>query len=235
MDRPALPKRFYARAEARSVDGGFRVELDGRPVRTPGRQVVEVPSQPLAVRMAEEWSGQGEVIDPGTMPMVRLVNSALDGVAGAMEATAGEIVRYAGSDLLCYRADSPVRLASLQHELWNPVLDWLRARFGARFNVAEGVMFVAQPGESLSAIASAMPADPLRLAALNLLTTLSGSAFLALAVWHGELEAEDAWRRAHLDEDVQAEVWGRDALAEQRRATRWRDFEAAAILLTTLK
>ncbi|MBS7538492.1 ATP12 family chaperone protein [Ancylobacter lacus] len=233
-DRPPLPRRFYTGASAGGVEGAWRVELDGRPVRTPGRHLVEVPARALADHMALEWAGQGERIDPVTMPVVRLVNSALDGVSRHLSETAGEIVRYSGSDLLCYRSDGPARLVALQAELWDPVLDWVHGRFGARFILAEGVMHVAQPQRSLDAIAAALPDEPLRLAALNLLTTLSGSALLALAVWRGFLPAEAAWRAAHIDEEVQEELWGQDAEALARRAARWRDFEAAARVLALL-
>lgn len=230
-----LPKRFYANADAAPAgDGLFRIELDGRPVRTPGRNLVAVASPVLAEALAQEWRAQAEVIDPVTMPMTRLVNSALDGVAGAMEEVGAEIVRYAGSDLLCYRVEAPEPLVALHAELWDPLLDWARARFGATFMLSEGVVHVAQPPRTLDLIASALPDDPLRLAALNLLTTLSGSAILALAVAHGRLSAEEAWRAAHADEEVQERLWGTDSEALERRTRRYRDFEAAARFFTLL-
>lgn len=228
-ERKPLPKRFYREAGAAEAEGGlFRVELDGRPVRTPGRNLVAVASEPLARALAEEWQAQGEFIDPMTMPMTRLVNSALDGVAANMAEVGDEIVRYAGSDLLCYRTDTPAQLVALHAELWDPVLAWARARFGAIFMLSEGVVHVAQPPRTLELIAGALPDDPLRLAALNLMTTLSGSALLALAVAHGHLDAAQAWRAAHADEEVQEQLWGTDAEALERRARRLRDFEAAA-------
>ncbi|WP_371346730.1 ATP12 family chaperone protein [Ancylobacter sp. IITR112] len=233
-ERKPLPKRFYTRAEAAPVDGLFRVELDGRPVRTPGRHLVAVPSEALAQALAQEWQAQGEFIDPMTMPMTRLVNSALDGVAPNMAEVGDEIVRYAGSDLLCYRTDNPAQLVALHAQLWDPVLGWARERFGASFMLSEGVVHVAQPPRTLELIAAALPDDPLRMAALNLMTTLSGSALLALAVAHGHLDMVQAWRAAHADEEVQEQLWGTDAEALARRATRFRDFEAAARLYALL-
>lgn len=228
-ERKPLPKRFYKEAGAAATEGGlFRVELDGRPVRTPGRHLVAVPSRALAQALAQEWQAQGEFIDPMTMPMTRLVNSALDGVAPNMAEVGDEIVRYAGSDLLCYRTDNPAQLVALHTELWDPVLAWARERFGAIFMLSEGVVHVAQPPRTLELIAGALPDDPLRLAALNLMTTLSGSALLALAVAHGHLDVDMAWRAAHADEEVQEQLWGTDAEALDRRARRRRDFEAAA-------
>ncbi|MDF2619511.1 MAG: ATPase [Xanthobacteraceae bacterium] len=236
MGERKLPKRFYKEAAAVPAgEGLFRIELDGRPVRTPGRNLVAVPSETLAQALAAEWQAQGELIDPVSMPMTRLVNSALDGVASAMEEVAGEIARYAGSDLLCYRADSPEKLVALQGALWDPLLDWARGEFGAVFVLSEGVRFVDQPERTLAAIAGALPDEPLRLAALNLMTTLGGSAVIALAVARGRLTAEEAWRAAHADEEVQEELWGSDAEALARRATRFRDFEAAARLVTLLE
>ena len=227
-------KRFYKEVSAVPGPDGFQVQLDGRPVRTPGRRPLSVPGAALAQEIAAEWAGQGETIDPVSMPVTRLVNSAYDGVAAAMEAVGAEIVRYAGSDLVCYRTDGPVKLVALQAELWDPVLDWAKARFEARFLLAEGVMHVAQPPASLDAVAAQLPGDPLRLAALSLMTTLSGSALIALAVLHGRLSAEEGWRAAHIDEEVQEEFWGVDHEAELRRQARWRDFRAAARLVELL-
>ncbi|SCW37284.1 ATP12 family chaperone protein [Ancylobacter rudongensis] len=228
-ERPPLPKRFYKQARAAATENGlFRIELDGRPVRTPGRNLVAVAGERLAQALAQEWDAQGEFIDPVTMPITRLANSAIDGVASAMTEVGEEIVRYAGSDLLCYRVDTPAQLVALHAELWDPLLAWARERFGATFMLSEGVVHVAQPPRTLEALSAALPGDPLRLAALNLMTTLSGSAILALAVAHGRLSPEEAWRAAHADEEVQEKLWGSDAEALARRATRFRDFEAAA-------
>lgn len=232
----ARPKRFYTRVDMiEADDGSFRIELDGRPVRTPGRAPLAVPSAVLAERLVAEWAAQGEQIDPVTMPVTRLVNSAIDGVAPRRTEVAGEIVRYAGSDLLCYRADAPERLVVLQRELWDPLLDWARAEIGAAFFLSEGIRFVEQPPRTLEVIAAALPDEPLRLAALNLLTVLSGSALIALAVWKGRLTAEEGWRAAHIDEEVQEQLWGVDAEAAERRDSRFRDFAAAAFSLAALR
>ncbi|WAC25948.1 ATP12 family chaperone protein [Ancylobacter sp. SL191] len=229
-------KRFYTAASAApTAEGGFRIELDGRPVRTPGRRIVQVPVCELAEVMAAEWAGQGEFIDPMTMPVTRLVNSALDGVEANRDAVAAEIVRYAGSDLLCYRTDGPAALVALQSQIWDPLLDWAREEIGATFFLSEGVVYVEQPPRSLEAIAAHLPDDALRLAALNLLTTLSGSALVALALWGGRLTADGAWRAAHIDEEVQEQAWGSDAEATARRAARFRDFAAAALCLELIE
>ena len=227
---PAM-KRFYKEARAAAGPDGFEVQLDGRPVRTPGRQPLRVSGEALAHAIAAEWEGQGETIDPVSMPVTRLVNSALDGVASAMDEVGGEIVRYAGSDLICYRVEGPARLVELQGQLWDPVLDWARERLGARFLLAEGVIHVAQPQASLDAVATQLPGDPLRLAALNLMTTLSGSALLSLAVLHRRLTAAEAWHAAHIDEEVQEAAWGTDREAELRREARWRDYRSAVRVL----
>lgn len=233
--KPVMPKRFYKQAAAAPADAGlFRIELDGRPVRTPGRAHLAVPSLPLAEAVAAEWAAQGETIEPMTMPLTRLVNSAIDGVEANANEVAAEIVRYAGTDLLCYRADGPEKLVTLQRELWDPVLAWAREEFGARFVLSEGVRHVEQPKETLERIALKLPTDSLHLAALNLMTTLSGSAVIALAVWCKHLSALDAWRVAHIDEETQEELWGTDHEAQLRRESRWRDFTAAAQCLTLL-
>ena len=233
----ALPKRFYKQATAEPRDGAFALLLDGRPARTPARAALSLPTRAAAEAIAAEWAAQGEFIDPASMPMTRLVNSAIDGVSRAMAETAAEVVKFAGSDLVCYRAGEPDKLAIAQAQAWNPALDFARDKLGARLVLAEGVMFVAQPEEALAAVARAVEAiadagmaGPLRLAALNVMTSLTGSAVLALAVAQGAMSAEEAWRAAHVDEDFQIQAWGADAEAAERRERRWLDMQAAARL-----
>ncbi len=225
----AFPRRFWKAVEARPSEDGFEVLLDGRPLRTPAKTKVVLPSLTAAELLAAEWRAVADVVDPHSMPVTRIVNSALDGVAREMEAVAADLVKYAGSDLLCYRAADPERLVARQAEAWDPLLDWMHERFGARFTLAEGVMFHAQPERAIAAVREEVGriAEPIRLAALHVMTTLTGSVVLALAVAHGRLAPAEAWAAAHLDEDFQMEVWGEDEEALQRRAVRRRDFEAA--------
>jgi chaperone required for assembly of F1-ATPase len=233
--RPDLPKRFYKSAEAAKQDGGFSVLLDGRAVRTPAKSHVLVPDEKLARALAEEWNRQEEFIDPDKMPLTRLVNSAIDGVAKEHEAVRAEIVKYAGSDLLCYRAEGPDRLVERQREKWDPVLDWMDQRFGARFKLAAGIVYVDQPAEALAAVAQALDGvDIFRLAAASVVTTLTGSALLALALLDKRLSADEAWAAAHVDEDWNAELWGADDEAAARRAHRLAEMKAAARVIELL-
>lgn len=230
--KPQLPKRFYQDVSVSGRDGGFTVLLDGRPVRTPARKPLLVPSEPIANALADEWRAQQTTIDPARMPLTRIVNSALDGVAGREADVAAEIVKYAGNDLLFYRADGPAALAARQAKHWDPVLAWAEARFGGRFVRASGLMPVTQPAALLAAIAGHVAGyDTLRLAALHVATTLTGSALLALAHAEGQLTALEAWTAAHVDEDHQIEMWGEDDEAAGRRAGRWLDMQAASRLL----
>jgi chaperone required for assembly of F1-ATPase len=239
IKRP-LPKRFYAEAAVQPLDEGFGVTLDGKPILTPARARLVVPTRALAEALAAEWRGQGQEIDPTTMPMTRLVNSALDGVAREMTATTAEIVRFAGSDLLCYRAGEPETLVTAQNAVWNPILDCFRRNHGVRFICAEGVIFVAQPEESIAAISRIVAqwgegaAGPLRLAALHVKTTLTGSVLIALALAEGALNVDSAWAAAHVDEDHQMRLWGADEEALARRAARMKDFRAAYEVLAAL-
>jgi chaperone required for assembly of F1-ATPase len=229
---PRRPKRFYRLAQAIQGPEGFGLMLDGRPARTPARRLLAVPSRPVAEAMAAEWNAQRDDIDPARMPVTRLVNSALDGVATMPDAVAEDAARYARCDLICYRADAPRRLVDWQKARWDPVLDWARSTWGARFITSEGVVYARQPAASLEAIrrAVARTESPLALAGLHAMTTLTGSVLLALAVTHGHLSASDAWSAAHVDEDFQAEVWGADAEAQERRAGRWAEMEAASLV-----
>ncbi len=231
--RQPLPKRFYGHASVAPVEGGYTVHLDGRPIRTPGRAVVTLASEPAARLVADEFECQKDEIDPVTMPVTRLVNTTIDGVANQPDAVLEDILRYASSDLLCYRAAGPDRLVALQSEAWDPILDWARNTLGARLFLAEGVIQVEQPRESIAALGVhlRLATEPFRLASLHVMTTLTGSALLALAVDAGELDVETAWRAAHVDEDWTIAQWGEDAEAAAARQNRYRDMVAAYTLL----
>lgn len=232
--RGPLRRRFYQHADLREDKDGFTVVLDGRAVRTPARRTLALPTRALAEAVAAEWEAQREIIDPRTMPLTRLANSIIDGVVDAPGAAADEIAKYLGSDMLFYRADGPDRLVARQAQAWDPVLAWAREAFGARFMLAEGVMFVCQPEEALAAVRQAIPGDPWRLGALVSITTLTGSALLALAVLQGRLDVDQAWAAANVDEDWNWELWGRDGLALQRRAFRFSEMQAAVTMLQRL-
>ncbi|MBB2683047.1 ATP12 family chaperone protein [Rhizobium sophoriradicis] len=229
MKKP-LPKRFYAEVAVAQHEGGFAITLDGKMVRTPARQVLAVPTEALAQLVAAEWQAQGQEIDPVTMPVTRLVNTALDGVATNAQAIFEDILRFSSSDLLCYRADGPELLVERQRERWDPVIDWAANDLGARFILIEGVMHHEQPREATAAFAITLARhqSPMALAALHTITTLTGSAILALAFAERRLTVEEVWSLAHLDEDWTIEHWGRDEDAEERRAKRFVEFKAAA-------
>jgi chaperone required for assembly of F1-ATPase len=236
-----LPKRFYKEATVGAEANGFSILLDGRPVNTPAKRRLVVPSRPLAEAMAAEWAAQGETIDPASMPLTRLVNTALDGVAQQMADVEAELVRYAGSDMLCYRAGEPESLVAAQSAAWDPLLAFARDKLGARLALAEGVMFTAQPEESVAALGRAVRAfvgegqgAPLRLAALHVMTTLTGSLILALAKALNEIDLATAWGAAHIDEDFQMRAWGADPEALARREARFAEMTAAAFLADTL-
>jgi chaperone required for assembly of F1-ATPase len=232
--RPALPRRFYTRASAEPGADGHTLCLDGRTARTPGRRPVTVASAALASALAEEWNGIVSDIDPARMPLTRLINAALDGVATAMEPVREEILAFAGSDLICYRAEAPERLATRQDEAWSPYVAFARDHLGARLSLAAGVIHVAQPQPAIAAVRVALDQmqDPVALAALSSVTSLTGSAIMALALKAGFRPPEQVWRDAHVDDDYQFEVWGRDEEAEHRLALRRRDFDAAALILS---
>lgn len=230
--RPTLPKRFYEKAEAAEIEGGWGVMLDGRPVRTPAKVILSVPRRELAEALAQEWQDQVEVIDPNRMPLTRLVNSALDSVSRELGPVRAEIVKYAGSDLICYRAEGPDRLVAQQAAAWNPVLDWAHDHLGVRFVLAEGVMFVSQPPEALDAVEREVESlDVLRLSALSTAMTLTGSTLISLALLRGRLSLQESWEAAHVDEDWNIELWGADDEAMERRAARFEEMQAAAQLM----
>jgi chaperone required for assembly of F1-ATPase len=224
-----LAKRFYQKVTIDGERGRAALLLDGKPVRTPGKASLTLPTRALAEAVAEEWRAQGERIDPLTMPFTRLANSAIDGVVGREQAVIDDIMAYAGSDLLCYRAQGPAGLVKAQASHWDPVLAWANTTLGAPLILAEGVVHVVQPDASLARLKQIFAGwDAFSLAALHVMTALTGSALLALAVAEGRLTPEQAWAAAHVDEDWQFSQWGEDAEAAERRTNRWRDFAAAA-------
>ena len=228
--KPALPRRFYKQAGFSEDPDGFRLTLDGRPANTPARNPLRLPNRALAEKVAAEWAAQETQIDPARMPLTRLANTAIDGVAPRLDAVAADLCAYAGTDLVAYRAGDPERLVAAQAAAWDPILAWARETFGARVILSEGVMHVTQPPDTVRALSDAVSqiTDPFRLAGLHTLTTLTGSLLIALAVLEGRLTPAEAWAAAHVDETYQAEVWGRDAEAEARLDARRTEFEAAA-------
>jgi len=227
----ALRKRFYADA---AVGADNAILLDGRPVRTPARRPLIAPNEAIARIIAEEWRAQGEDIDPAGMPMTRLANSIIDAVVDQPQPVVDEIAGYLDSDLVCYRAGEPENLVAWQAQHWDPVLDFARRALGARFVLAQGVVFQAQPAEALAAARRAIPREPWRLGALAAMTTLTGSALIALAYAQGALTLDAAWAAAHADEDFQMRQWGQDELALRRRAFRFAEMRAAGAVLENL-
>ncbi|MGH6672372.1 MAG: ATP12 family chaperone protein [Xanthobacteraceae bacterium] len=233
--RPGSRTRFYGKAETAAVAEGYAVRLDGKPVLTPSRRVLAAPTLALAEAIAMEWHSQRDVIDPATMPLTRLANTIVDGVAGRPQPVAAEVAKYFASDLLFYRAQTPAALVERQRRHWDPVLAWARQTLDAEFTLAEGIIYLVQPDQSLRAARAAIPDDPWRLGAVHGLTTLTGSALIALALSRGFLSAEDAWHAANVDEDWNTDQWGRDDLALARRESRFAELKAAATLLACLR
>jgi chaperone required for assembly of F1-ATPase len=234
--RAPVIKRFFKQAAVAEVDGGYALQLDGRNARTPGKAPLVAPRRAIAELIAAEWSGQGEIIEPWTMPATRLANSAIDGVAKTLAETRAEIAKYAGTDLVCYRADEPDELVAMQAEAHDPVLAWARETLDAPFVVAKGVMFVAQPGAALDRIEAAIGRydDPFAVASLHVLTSLSGSALLALMLARGARGAQKAGRAAPGVQDFQIRKWGEDDEAKQRREARWSEFATAAKVIAAI-
>lgn len=236
-DRPSLPRRFYGKAAVGPQDEAYTILLDGRPVRTPARRSLLLPGRAAAQLIADEFEAQREVIDPESMPVCRLANTAIDGVADDPQAVAEDIVKFAGSDLLCYRAELPPELVAIQSAKWDPTLEWYRDEFGANFVLGQGIVPVTQPKEAIAVFGALLRRyeTPLALASLHTITTLTGSALLAIALADRFVSPVDAWEAAHVDEDWNIAQWGEDAEATARRERRWLEMQAAARLLASLQ
>ena len=231
-----LRKRFYKQATVFSDATTIHIHLDGKPIKTPGGELLSLPNIHVGELVVEEWNRQVERIDPQTMPVTRLINTSIDGVSKDMQPVKDDIIQFAGSDLLCYRADSPDGLVSNQQKYWDSLIEWASSSLGAVFSVQTGIMHVSQAEDCIAAFGQHInPIDsPELLSALHSLTAISGSAIIALAIYKSEIDLAYGWNSAHVDEDWQISQWGEDADAQAFRAARKLEFEAAVQLLGAL-
>lgn len=228
-------RRFWKEVSVEAADGGCGIRLDGRPVRTPARAELNVPSEALAESIAEEWRAVEGEIDPRAMPLTGLSNAAIDRVAPDVRLFAGGLARYAEGDLACYRADWPPELVQRQAEAWDSLLGWARRRYDVDFSTTSGLMHVPQPQATIDRLAHEVCAlDAFRLAGLSPLVTIGGSLVGGLAVLEKAMTADEAWGAVSIDDRWQLEQWGSDTEAEQALENRRRDFLAAARFLELL-
>lgn len=223
------PKRFWQQAASAAVDGGFAILLDGRPVRTPAKNALVVPTETIASRIAAEWQAQEGRVDPTGMAWTRSANATVDKVATGRDGVIGLLADYAATDLLCYRAEAPEALVRRQGQAWDPMLDWAQHRFGARLAVTHGLMPVAQDPDALARLRAAMtPMSDFQLTGFHDLVTLSGSYVIALSAACRADSATALFDAARLDELWQAEQWGLDEEAELEAVHRRSAFLHAA-------
>ena len=228
-------KRFWKDVATEREPGGWTITLDGKPVRTPARAALSVPTQALAEAIALEWRSVGAAVDPRAMPLTGLVNAAIDRVKPQRQAFAEGLARYAGTDLACYRAESPHELVLRQEQSWDGLLSWARRRFDVDFVTTRGSMPVEQPAPTIERLSHAVGMlDPFRLTGLSPLVTIGGSLIAALAVEGKAIAPEDAWAAVSIDEHWQLEQWGADTEAEAALENRRRDFLGSARFLELL-
>lgn len=229
-------KRFWKQVATRRDDDGWGLELDGRPLKTPARVALRVPTAALAGAIADEWRGSAEQVNPREMPLTGLANAAVDQIAPDQQAFATGLAKYAEADLACYRAEGPATLVARQEEHWDALLAWARRRFDLDFQTTNGLMHVQQPQATIDRLGHAVHAlDAFQLAGLSPLVTIGGSLIAALAVVEGAMTVEKAWDAISIDERWQLEQWGSDAEAELALENRRRDFFAAARFEDLLK
>ncbi len=229
-------KRFYRDVTVAPEGEGFAIALDGKPLRTPAKAPLLLPSRPLAEAIAAEWHEQGLEVKLGELMLTRLASTAIDLVTARPAEIAAEVARYAGTDLVCYRAVHPPELAQRQHAAWQPLIDWATLRYDAPLEVTAGVVPIAQSAASLRAFAAAVASyPPLELAALHVATSACGSLVVALALVEGRLDVENAFATAQLDESFEIEQWGEDAEQAQRRAALKADMALAHRFIRLLR
>lgn len=228
-------KRFYDEAKADPVEGGWGILLDGKPVRTPGRNLLAVPQDKLAFGIAAEWSGQEGEIDPRSMPLTGLANAAIDHIAPDPAGFSVGLVKYGENDLFCYRADNPAELQRRQCEAWDPMLEWAAGRYGLQFETTTDIVHRPQPDETVEKLSNAVASlDPFRLAALAPLVQIGGSLVGGLALVEQAMDEDTVWNAIRLDEDWQQSQWGEDEEAIAARDAKRREFAAAMRFLRLL-
>jgi chaperone required for assembly of F1-ATPase len=226
-------RRFY---QLVSVSPTREVRLDGKPVRTPAKKALRLPTSALAEAVAEEWRIQGPEMNLHDMRLTKLANTAIDRVGSDRNRILAEMVEYAGSDLVCYRADRPPDLVAEQQALWDPVIAWASDSLGIFFETIVGVVHRRQADEALQAVGSRIAGrDDFSIAALHSLATLTGSALIALMLDEGAMTPEGAWKAAHADEDYQIRHWGWDEEARTRRASRLLEFSSTCRFLELVR
>lgn len=225
-------RRVYKSVATRAAAGGWEVALDGRPLRTPAKRELALPSEPLAAAIAAEWDAQATDIHPHTMPLTRLAATAIDRTAERRDEIVADVANYAATDLVCYRAGHPPALAARQEAMWQPLLDWAAGRYDAGLAVTAGIIPATQSPASLKAYAAAVAAlDDFRLTAVQAATAACGSLVIALALFERRIDADAAFAASQLDETFQIEAWGEDAEAAQRRRALAADIAAASRFL----
>ena len=227
-------KRFWANVTVvEEAEGGWGVRLDGRAVKTPAKTALVVPTKAMAEAIAAEWQDQAEMVDPRTMPVTRSANAAIDKVASQRSEVIDLIAAYGGSDLLCYRVETPITLVDRQEEGWGAWLRWAKTSLGVELVSATGVMHIPQDAKALATLHSLVAGHSnFEIAALHDLVGISGSLVLGLAVSQGALDPEEGWRLSRLDEDFQAEVWGEDEEAVETAIRKKADFLHAHRFMT---
>jgi len=228
-------KRFYKKVSVAPVEGGFEVHLDGKPIRTPSRAIMMIPNKELTEAIAAEWDAQKEFVETGVMPLTRLAYAAIDHVGQNRADVVDQISKYAETDLVSYRAEGPRPLQEMQNNAWQPLVEWMEKRFGVKLAITEGVIPVEQDPEHMAVIRDLVEGiDDFRLAAVQAVTTASGSVAIGLALWDDAIEPDKAWRVAQVEEDYQIGFWGDDLNAMAMREGRRQTLMAGAEILRVL-
>ena len=229
-------KRFYKAVSVEAVEGGFDIRLDGRPIRSPAKAPLVIPTKALADAIAGEWEMQGENIRPQDMPLMQLASTAVDLIGKGRDTIVDGVVAYAETDLLCYRAEHPKPLVDRQARMWQPLLDWATLRYDAPLQVCAGLMPKPQPAEAIRALRHAVEEmDDWVLSAFQTVTSACGSLIVALALMERRIDAEEAFQLSQLDETFQIEQWGEDAEATKRRAALRADIASCRRFLDLLR
>ena len=222
-------KRFWKEVAAEACAGGWRVTLDGRPIRTQGGRPQVVPNPALAAALAEEWRAQGDEVDPRAFPLRDLADYAIDHVGPERAAAIAKLMAYGETDTLCYRADPDELLYRRQQAMWEPLLTAFETRHEVKLARVSGLIHRPQPAATMERLRALLEQqDDFTLSALATLAPLAASLTIALTALEPGWDVAGLFDAANCEQDWQAEQWGWDSLAEETRAQRLAAFEAAA-------
>lgn len=226
-------KKFYTDVSLEKSDDGYLVLLDGKAIKTPLKKVMLCPTKKLAQAIMQEWISQGDVINLRDMPMMQLLNTAIDRVAGQRKKMGEEFISHLDNDTIVYRAEQSDELTALEIKLWQPLYDWVKETFAEDIQTTENILsHVDNKGLKKKIKHWMMGLDDYHLTVLLESGALTSSTIIGAVFCHDNITAEQAFEAAYLEENYQAQKWAPDKQATENRAQTLRELKELELFLT---